>query len=148
MTRPLPAALAALLLSLLLALPAARAESPLSVRIEGVRNAKGVVHVLLFDKARPFDKQLYGKLFRYAKVPAAAGTLTAAVKNVPAGTYAAMIHHDENDNGQFEMKGPVPLEGYAYSNNVGTEAVPSFKQAAFAHADAAVPLTVTMIYFE
>lgn len=122
------------------------AGSPLTVTIENVRNADGVVHVLLYDKARPFEAGDIKSLANYMELPAKSGRVTHTFANVKAGKYALLVHHDENANKVFEMKDTLPLEGYAYSNNVGRNAVPKFSAAAFQHAGKKSDLSVAMIY--
>jgi uncharacterized protein (DUF2141 family) len=39
-------------------------------------------------------------------------------ENLPSGTYAVLVHHDENDNRKFDKNFlGIPLEGYGASNN-------------------------------
>jgi len=143
-TRHAIAPLAALSLTVV-GVSSASAEQ-LNFKIDGVRNDKGVVHILLFNNARAFNKNLYAKLFKYVKVDAKTGSMTGTIEDLPRGKYAIMFHHDENNNGEFEMKGAVPLEGWAYSNNVGAEETPKFAEAAFEHTDGSSPLDVRMLY--
>jgi uncharacterized protein (DUF2141 family) len=95
---------------------AAPATSDLTVRLDGLRNAKGTVHVCLTsDQNRFLDCQ---------KVPGSVGrSLPAgqaqriALGHVPPGTYGLLVIHDENGNGKLDMMLGIPREGFGFSNN-------------------------------
>jgi uncharacterized protein (DUF2141 family) len=58
-------------------------------------------------------------------------------EDVPEGTYAITIYHDEDNDGEMDRKwyGP-PKEGYAFSNNYHSAFKPaSFEDAAFEVSD-------------
>ncbi|WP_114226818.1 MULTISPECIES: DUF2141 domain-containing protein [Sphingomonas] len=90
--------------------------SELTVKLDGLRNAKGVVHVCLTGDAQRFlDCQ---------KVPGSVGRTVPAgqaarvvLGRVPAGTYALLVIHDENANGKLDMTFGIPREGFGFSTN-------------------------------
>jgi uncharacterized protein (DUF2141 family) len=46
------------------------------------------------------------------------GTISTMATTLPAGTYAASVLHDENNNGEMDTGFlGVPLEGYGFTNN-------------------------------
>lgn len=95
---------------------AAPATSDLTLKLDGLRNTKGTVRVCLTsDSVRFLECQ---------KVPGAVGRSVAAgqareisLGRVPAGTYALLVIHDENNNGKFDMTFGIPREGFGFSNN-------------------------------
>ncbi len=53
-------------------------------------------------------------------------------KNIPNGSYAIKLYHDENDNKKLDMNlFGIPSEGYGFSNNVGAYGPANFKDASF-----------------
>ncbi len=114
--------------------PSAEQEAPgfsLTVRISGLRNARGRVAVALFAAAESFPDQkkaLAGKLASISKDRAAV-TFTG----VRPGVYAVAVLHDENGNSKmdFNFLG-MPQEGYGFSNDASAPfGPPSFAAAAF-----------------
>ncbi|MEM9887061.1 MAG: DUF2141 domain-containing protein [Bacteroidota bacterium] len=66
-------------------------------------------------------------------------------KNIPKGTYAISLYHDENDNGAMDL-GPmrIPEEAYGFSNNPAIVfGPPSFEEASFL-LDKNLSLTITL----
>lgn len=125
--------LTAILSSALLAsaLSTSAALADMTVTIDGVDASGGAIHVLAFNDKRAFEGNMFAKMVSYVKIPATEGTVSGTLKGLEPGTYAIMLHHDANDNGELEMKGPVPAEGWGYSNGAGTTAPPTFEEAAF-----------------
>ncbi len=67
---------------------------------------------------------------------------------VPAGTYALVVLHDENMNARADYNWiGLPKEGYGFSNDArGTLGAPSFSQASFAYDGKSLELTITLHY--
>lgn len=52
--------------------------------------------------------------------------------DLPPGSYAVMVMHDENDNGELDSNFMgMPVEGYGFSNNPGVMRKPTFEEARF-----------------
>ena len=69
--------------------------------------------------------------------------------DVPKGTYAIIVLHDENFNGVLDVnEREFPTEGYAYSNNVGETEVPEFEDASFVHGEETSTQLLNMIYIK
>lgn len=103
----------------------------ITVVLSGVQPDRGgVIHVLAFNDKTAFEQNMFAKMVGYAKIPADAAQVSGVLKDQGAGPLAVLVHHDANDNGQFEMAGAKPLEGWSYSNGAGTTAPPSFEEAA------------------
>lgn len=103
----------------------------LVIEISGLRNNKGHVLIALFNQANGFPDQS-DKAYRKLRIPTAAGTLKASFDNLPPGTYAFGVIHDENDNQKLDtgLFG-IPKEGFVFSRNaMGTMGPPSFDNAA------------------
>lgn len=110
--------------SMFSARPTARAESmaqgcTLRVHADNLRNAKGVVGVLLFSSpdGRPEDTS---KSFRHEAVSISGADQQATVlfNGIPPNDYGVMALHDENKNMKLDknMFG-WPKEGFGFANN-------------------------------
>lgn len=102
------------------------------VRIEGANSNKGVVRISLFNTEGGFPSDSK-KAVKIISVPAKKGTVQVQLDNLPTGTYAIALLHDENQNGQLDTNlVGYPKEGYgASNNNLPTFRAPNFKEAAF-----------------
>jgi uncharacterized protein (DUF2141 family) len=68
--------------------------------------------------------------------------------DIPPGTYAMVVIHDENMNGKLDTNAlGIPREGYGFSNDakkwLGT---PAFSAASFLYDGQNVDLTMTLNY--
>jgi uncharacterized protein (DUF2141 family) len=128
MTSLLPAAQAA-------PLPSAQliATDTLTVRVTGVRNAKGKVIVYLFRDPQGFPTDA-SRIMRQQSVSIDPSTMTARVafKDLPPGTFAVTVLHDENDNGKMDTNFlGIPTEGTGASNDPNKMRAPTFDEAKF-----------------
>lgn len=102
----------------------------LVVSINKVRVAQGKLMVFVFDDQRAFDNGNYYSAVGYAEVPAHAASLMVSFPELSSGAYAVSLFHDENSDGDFNMSGMYPLEGYGTSGARSRYDEPSFRQAA------------------
>ena len=116
------------------------------VDISGVRNARGNVLVCLTTDPKAFPDCGRDPKSRKLSLPARA-TLTARFDQVPAGTYAIALIHDENANNRMDLALFLPKEGFGMSRNpkIGM-GPPKFKNAQFTVAGETVKLPITMRY--
>lgn len=104
------------------------------LQIEGCRNDKGQLLVSLFNEATGFPSD-GKKAFRKTSVVVNKGTTLVEWKDIPEGSYAVALLHDENNDLKmnFTIIG-LPKEGYGFSNNsMGLAGPPSFQKASFWH---------------
>jgi uncharacterized protein (DUF2141 family) len=99
----------------------------LTIQVEDVKNADGQLMVALYNSADTF----LGKPFSVAYAPAAAGSTTIVLKDLPAGNYAFALYHDANGNGKMDRNlVGMPVEDYAFSNDAaGQRGAPGFDAA-------------------
>ena len=107
------------------AAPARAAKTTVTVIVEGVESARGVVNVAVCDKDLSEEGCPHSR-----SVKAAAGFVEARFDEVPPGVYAVVGYHDENGNDEFDKFLGVPREPYALSNRAGEKMVPTFRDAA------------------
>lgn len=99
----------------------AKATGTLTIFITGARSAKGKMIVWLFKDAPGYPSDT-SKIFRQQSVDVDPSTKTAQVtfKDLPPGTFAVTVLHDENNNGKMDKKlFGMPKESYGASNNPG-----------------------------
>jgi uncharacterized protein (DUF2141 family) len=111
---------------------AAPAGYRLTVEVENVRNAQGVVGVLVFNTAQGWPEQFSAAL-RAEATAAHTGVVEITIPDLPAGDYAVVALHDENANKQLDRNWlGVPVEQWGMSNNPPYWlAAPSFEAARF-----------------
>jgi uncharacterized protein (DUF2141 family) len=89
---------------------AAPAGYRLTVEVENVRNAQGVVGVLVFNTAQGWPEQFSAAL-RAEATAAHTGVVEITIPDLPAGDYAVVTLHDENTNKQLDRNWlGVPVE--------------------------------------
>lgn len=132
---PLHALLAVALLSALpVRFPAAAPnDSDVRLEVSGLRDAKGRVGCLLFATGDGFPGD-HAKAHAERQAVIEAGRATCVFADVPTGTYAAIVWHDENVNGKMDKNFMgIPQEGYSASNDVRPAfSAPGFKESSFA----------------
>lgn len=102
--------------------------------ISGLRSSKGHVLIAVYRPGDGFS-ETKKSAFRKESVPARAGNMTVHLKDLPVGTYAIALIHDENDNSKIDTGiFGIPIEGFCFSNGAaGVFGPPSFKDASVSH---------------
>lgn len=110
--------------------------STLIVSITGVSSSDGRVGCALYGSAAgfPMDRS---RAQRAQEVPARRSGVTCRFENIPAGTYALAVAHDENGNGRTDRNLiGLPTEAWGVSNGVRPRMrAPRFNEAAFTIGD-------------
>lgn len=87
-----------------------------TVEIEGLRDAKGVVRLCLTARNDDFpDCKKRGAMS--GSVKAGKGTLRYTFDAVAPGTYAIAAFHDANSDSKLNTSFGMPREGFAFSRN-------------------------------
>ena len=113
----------------------------LSITLSGLASERGNVHLALYRQNDPFPS--VHKSYKN-KIQQAANR-TVLFEDIPPGTYALAVFHDENKNGVLDKNiFGVPQEVYGFSNNArGTFSPPGFRDAAFElHAHRKISITL------
>ncbi len=121
---------------------------PLTVKVEGLRNSKGVVQFALYNSNEIFPDEHYKNYYRRASAKIVNGTSTITFANLPAGKYAVNILHDENNDGKIKKGFILPVEGIGFSNyqSIGISNRLVFQKASFELLDD-TKMNVRIIYF-
>lgn len=111
-------------------------EDGIKLTITNLRNDKGFVLVSLFKEGAGFPDE-GEKAFRKDKVTIINKRAVIIFPNLPTGSYAISILHDENNDLKMNKNAlGIPKEGYGFSNNVtGAFGPPSYNRAKFSHRD-------------
>jgi uncharacterized protein (DUF2141 family) len=114
----------------------------LTIRIQGLRSAEGVVRVAVCPR-ESFTKPSCPHL-----AAAAAREGQVVLRDVPEGVYAVQAFHDEDGDGDLDRKGLRPLEGLGFSRDAPMRmGPPRFRDAAIRIVGDGT-LTVSMRYYQ
>jgi uncharacterized protein (DUF2141 family) len=131
----------------LLAAEAAPGEAAdLTIEVTGLRNGDGLLRLALFDDAREFPE---GAALRREDVPAAHERMLVNLPDLPPGTYAVALFHDENGDNEFATSFlGIPREGYGFSNDASAFlSAPGFHESAFELPDGGGRIQITVRYW-
>jgi uncharacterized protein (DUF2141 family) len=105
----------------------------LTIEVKNLRNAKGIVQFALYNKDGSIPDEDYENYYKILKGEIINGSSTITFKNIPSGTYAVNILHDENKNGKIDKGFILPKEGIGFSNfqSIGFANRPNFSKASF-----------------
>lgn len=124
------------------------AQYTLTVHVKGLRNTKGVLYFSLFKSETGFPDKPENALQKGKIFPLQATSGTFTFSNIPSGTYAVSVFHDEDNNAEMKTNVMgIPLEGTAVSNDAkGKFGPPKFADAKFT-LTGDQKITITMWYF-
>lgn len=120
--------------SLLVALGAAsfaqsNVTAPLRITVNGIRNGEGAVVVAVFDEAAAFEAMDVKDAIALTYLPASSNSVSLTMHDLPAGDYAVAALHDENMDGNLNMNGDIPSEGYSFAAMGPSGLAPKFEDA-------------------
>jgi uncharacterized protein (DUF2141 family) len=120
---------AALLVSLLVLLPAGADAAALTVTIEDIEVGSGHLMILVEASAEGWN----GREVEAARIslPARQGSVSHVFDGLAPGDYAVQVLHDENDNGDLDSFLGIPTEGYGFSRNPRVMRRARFDEASF-----------------
>jgi uncharacterized protein (DUF2141 family) len=129
--------------------PQATGTATLTVRVNGARNAKGMIRVALFHGGKGFPNDASQAVHRQA-ADIDPQTLSAQVvfAGLPDGVYAVSVFHDENMNEKLDKNFMgVPKEGYGASNNPKKKmGPPNFDEAKFPLSGTEQSVEIKLMY--
>ena len=126
-----------------LALAGSAHAADLAVTVHDVRVQTGTLRVALVDSASAWDGKAAPVQAQQARP--SGDSARFVFTNVPAGTYAVLLTHDENDNGKLDTNlVGMPVEGYGFSNNPQVMRKPTFDEARITLPDAGAAIDITL----
>jgi len=141
----------AVLVSVICVVGMADADAPcpgIHVAILNIRNSVGTLDCALFDSPSGFPADVLRSAMRLTAMKIRDRNAHCDFADVPPGTYALVVLHDENMNGRVDYNWlGIPREGYGFSNDAhGSLGAPSFSQAAFVYDGKALDLSISLRY--
>jgi uncharacterized protein (DUF2141 family) len=127
------------------------AQSPcpgIHVKILNIRNSIGTVACALFESPAGFPIEFLNSATNVMVIKIRKAQARCDFEDIPPGTYAMAVIHDENMNGKLEtdLLG-IPTEGYGFSNDVkGVVGAPAFSTASFPYDGQNLDLTMSLHY--
>ena len=89
----------------------------LIIHVTGFRNTKGALGAELFTSSAGWPEDV-DKSYRHDHFPIEGDHATAHFDHLPAGKYAIVVLHDENENKKLDRNiFMVPKEGFGFANN-------------------------------
>ncbi len=118
------------------------------VKILGIRNSAGTVACALFKGPDGFPTEYMHSATNIMMMKVQDKQARCDFADIPPGTYALAVIHDENKNGKLEANWVgVPTEGYGFSNDAkALMSAPSFDAASFPYNGRDLELTISLNY--
>ena len=113
-------------------MPQAPQTGDLTITVTSLANSNGQIRAALYNRAEGFPMD-NSKIYKTVSIAAEKPRTVLVFKDVPFGTYAVAVLHDENENGEMDSNVfGYPQEGYGVSNNqIPSFSAPSFEDARF-----------------
>jgi len=101
------------------------------VNVSGIENNTGKIQIGLYNSEKTFPT--YGKHFKGAEPNANTSGVSYTFTNIPTGTYAVAVWHDEDEDKTMNKNlFGSPTENYGFSRNIyGSFGPPSFEEVSF-----------------
>ncbi len=117
----------------------------LQVSISGASSDVGSIRILVFSKPSGFPDQVK-QAVRSISLPSKNGKASFKLTDLPTGTYAIGVIHDQDNNGKLSTNAVgYPTEKFGFSNNPKVYfGPPSFEKAAFVLGKTAVSLDISL----
>lgn len=127
------------------------AQSPcpgIHVKILNIRNSTGTVACALFDLPVGFPVKFLRSAANVMLTKIRKTQARCDFADIPPGTYAIVVIHDENRNGELDTNWlGIPTEGYGFSNDAkAVIGAPSFSAASFPYDGSDLDLTLRLHY--
>jgi len=102
----------------------------ISLDFHNIRNTDGFMYIYLYNYSNQYPYHPY-KHFRIDKNKVKSGRLQYTIDSLKKGKYAITAIDDENNNKNLDRFLGIPVEGFAFSNNIKGLSLPSYKRLLF-----------------
>lgn len=118
------------------------------VKVLDIRNNTGTIGCALFQSPTGFPKEFLRAATNVMVTKIQDTQVSFDFVDIRPGTYALVVVHDENMNGQLDTNlRRIPTEGYGFSNNAKASlGAPSFSAASFQYDGESQDLTISLHY--
>jgi len=140
---------AVLVLANLPALAFAQSSCPgIHVKILNIKNSTGAIGCALFNSPVGFPIEFLSYATNIIVIKIQDTQTSCDFADIPPGTYALAVIHDENMNGKLDTNWlGIPTEGYGFSNDAKAMlGPPSFSAAGFSYDGQDMKLTISLHY--
>lgn len=122
--------------------------SVIHVKILDIRNSNGAVACALFEGPEGFPTKFLRHATNIMMIKVRNEEANCNFVDVPAGTYALAVIHDENRNGKLDTNFlGIPKEGYGFSNDARARGgAPSYEDASFIYDGHKLDMTISLNY--
>lgn len=127
----------------------AQSSSPrIFVEIPNIKNSTGNIACGIFESSEGFPDKFLGSARAIIIKKIQKTNAQCDFSDIPTGTYAIAIIHDENMNGDLDTNWfGDPTEGYGFSNTTIDEfGAPAFSAASFPYDGQNIDLTIKLDY--
>lgn len=120
-------------------------QTSLQVSISGASSDAGSIRILIFSKSSGFPDQVKQAVRSISLTPKS-GKASFKLTDLPAGTYAIGVIHDQDNNGKLSTNAVgYPSEKFGFSKNPKVYfGPPSFEKAAFVLGKTAISLEIDL----
>lgn len=117
------------------------------VKILDIKNSTGSVACALFESPDGFPTEFLQSATNIMVIKIRDTQARCDFEDIPPGTYALAVIHDENRNGKLDTRLKIPTEGYGFSNDVkALLGAPSFSSASFQYDGQNLDMTISLHY--
>ncbi len=118
------------------------------VKIPNIKNSTGNIACAIFESPEGFPNKFLGSAKAIIIKKIQKTKAQCNFSDIPPGTYAIAVIHDENMNGELDTNWlGVPTEGYGFSNTTIDEfGAPAFSAATFPYDGQKIDLTIRLYY--
>ena len=118
------------------------------MQVLNIRNSAGTVDCALFDSPAGFPIEALLSATNVVVIKVRKTHACCDLEDIPPGTYALAVIHDENMNGKLDTNFlGIPKEGYGFSNGAKSLlGAPSFSAASFEYDGGTLDLTISLHY--
>ncbi|WP_299211460.1 DUF2141 domain-containing protein [uncultured Aquimarina sp.] len=114
----------------------------IEINITNIKSDEGNIRIGLYSG----EDNFYKKTYKSVAIKAKKGSLIVTLDDIPKGTYAISLYHDENDNKKLDTNFfKIPKEPYGTSNNAkGSFGPPSWEDAKFSVSEQVVHQSIKL----
>ncbi len=120
----------------------------ITITVNELRNLNGVVQFSLYNKEGTVPDEHFTQYLAQQVESIKDNSSTTTFKNLPLGSYAINILHDENEDGKIDKGFMLPTEGVGFSNysTINLFNQPNFDDASI-QLKTDTNITIKVIYF-
>ena len=118
------------------------------MKVLDIKSSTGTVTCALFESPAGFPTEYLSSATNIVVTKVRQANAHCDFEDIPPGTYAIAVIHDENRNGKLDTNlVGISTEGYGFSNDVkGLAGAPSFSAASFPYDGQNLDLTISLHY--